>query len=87
MVEVVNCATPACSVPDPATLPLTRNCTVSPSGGGPAIATQLFATYAYQLGIGTGLLSQGAAISLAIFPILLLVVIVQLVYIRRAETL
>jgi hypothetical protein len=33
-----------------------------------------------------GLLSQGAAISLAIFPILLLVVIVQLVYIRKAET-
>src|SRR5271170_5115460 len=57
------------------------------TGGGPANATQLFATYAYQLGIGTGLLSQGAAISLAIFPIPLLVVIVQLVYIRRAETL
>ena len=57
------------------------------TGGGPANATQLFATYAYQLGIGTGLLSQGAAISLAIFPILLLVVIVQLLYIRRTETL
>lgn len=57
------------------------------TGGGPANATQLFATYAYQLGIGTGLLSQGAAISLAIFPILLAVVIVQLIYIRRAETL
>src|ERR1700758_2179357 len=57
------------------------------TGGGPANATQLFATYAYQLDIGTGLLSQGAAISLAIFPILLLVVIVQLVYIRRTETL
>ena len=56
------------------------------TGGGPANATQLFATYAYQLGIGTGLLSEGAAISLAIFPVLLLVVIVQLVYIRRAET-
>jgi multiple sugar transport system permease protein len=56
------------------------------TGGGPANATQLFATYAYQLGIGTGLLSQGAAISLAIFPILLLVVIVQLLYIRRTET-
>jgi multiple sugar transport system permease protein len=56
------------------------------TGGGPANTTQLFATYAYQLGIGTGLLSQGAAISLAIFPILLIVVIVQLVYIRKAET-
>jgi len=56
------------------------------TGGGPANTTQLFATYAYQIGIGTGLLSQGAAISLAIFPILLLVVIVQLVYIRKTET-
>jgi multiple sugar transport system permease protein len=57
------------------------------TGGGPANATQLFATYAYQIGIGTGLLSQGAAVSLAMFPVLLLVVIVQLVYIRRVETL
>ncbi len=56
------------------------------TGGGPANATQLFATYAYQIGIGTGLLSQGATISLAVFPVLLLVVIVQLVYIRRVET-
>jgi multiple sugar transport system permease protein len=56
------------------------------TGGGPANATQLFATYAYQIGIGTGLLSQGAAISLAMFPILLIVVIVQLLYIRRVET-
>ncbi|HZT86471.1 MAG TPA: sugar ABC transporter permease [Stellaceae bacterium] len=56
------------------------------TGGGPANATQLFATYAYQIGIGTGLLSQGAAISLAVFPVLLLVVVIQLVYIRRVET-
>jgi multiple sugar transport system permease protein len=56
------------------------------TGGGPANATQLFATYAYQLGIGTGLLSQGATISLAVFPVLLVVVVVQLLYIRRVET-
>ena len=56
------------------------------TGGGPANATHLFATYAYQVGIGTGLLSEGAAISLAMFPILLIVVIVQLLYIRRVET-
>ena len=55
------------------------------TGGGPANATQLFATYAYQIGIGTGLLSQGATISLAVFPVLLLVVIVQLFYIRKVE--
>ena len=56
------------------------------TGGGPANSTQLFATYAYQIGVGTGLLSQGAAISLAMFPVLLIVVIVQLLYIRRVET-
>jgi multiple sugar transport system permease protein len=56
------------------------------TGGGPANATQLFATYAYQIGIGTGLLSEGATISLAVFPVLLVVVIVQLLYIRRVET-
>ena len=56
------------------------------TGGGPANATHLFATYGYQMGVGTGLLSQGAAISLAMFPILFLIVIVQLLYIRRVET-
>ena len=56
------------------------------TGGGPANATHLFATYAYQLGIGTGLLSQGAAVSLAMFPLLFGIVIFQLLYIRRVET-
>ena len=35
--------------------------------------------------LGTGLLSEGAAISLAMFPVLFLVVIIQLLYIRRVE--
>jgi multiple sugar transport system permease protein len=56
------------------------------TGGGPANATHLFATYAYQLGIGTGLLSEGAAVSLAMFPLLFLIVIFQLLYIRKVET-
>jgi multiple sugar transport system permease protein len=56
------------------------------TGGGPANATHLFATYAYQLGIGTGLLSQGAAVSLAMFPLLFGIVIFQLIYIRKVET-
>jgi multiple sugar transport system permease protein len=55
------------------------------TGGGPANSTHLFATYAYQIGIGTGLLSEGAAISLAMFPMLFLIVVVQLWYIRRVE--
>jgi multiple sugar transport system permease protein len=56
------------------------------TGGGPANATHLFATYAYQIGVGTGLLSEGAAIALAMFPVLLLIVVIQLLYIRRVET-
>ena len=55
------------------------------TGGGPANATHLFATYAYQIGVSTGLLGEGAAVSLAMFPALLVVVIVQLLYIRRVE--
>src|SRR5437867_6445069 len=38
------------------------------TGGGPANATHLFATYAYQLGVGTGPLSAAPAIPPAIFP-------------------
>jgi multiple sugar transport system permease protein len=56
------------------------------TGGGPANSTHLFATYAYQVGVGAGLLSEGAAISLAMFPVLFLVVVIQLLYIRRVET-
>jgi len=55
------------------------------TGGGPANATHLFSTYAYQLAVGTGLLSQGAAVSLAMFPLLTLIVVAQLLYIRRVE--
>ena len=56
------------------------------TGGGPANATHLFATYAYQIGIVSGLLSEGAAVSLAMFPFLFVIVVVQLLYIRRVET-
>jgi multiple sugar transport system permease protein len=55
------------------------------TGGGPANSTHLFATYAYQIGIITGLLGEGAAASLAMFPILFLIVVIQLWYIRRVE--
>ncbi len=55
------------------------------TGGGPANSTHLFATYAYQVGVATGLLGEGAAISLAMFPILFLIVVFQLWYIRRVE--
>jgi multiple sugar transport system permease protein len=55
------------------------------TGGGPANSTHLFATYAYQIGIITGLLGEGAAASLAMFPLLFLIVVIQLWYIRRVE--
>lgn len=55
------------------------------TGGGPANSTHLLATYAYQIGVATGLLGEGAAISLAMFPILFVILILQLWYIRRVE--
>jgi multiple sugar transport system permease protein len=55
------------------------------TGGGPANSTHLVATYAYQLGVGTGLLGEGAAISLFMFPVLFAVVWIQLRYLKRIE--
>jgi multiple sugar transport system permease protein len=55
------------------------------TGGGPANSTHLLATYAYQLGVATGLLGEGAAISLFMFPVLFIVVWFQLRYLRRLE--
>ena len=55
------------------------------TGGGPANSTHLFATYAYQVGVATAKLGEGAAASLAMFPVLFLVVLFQLWYIRGSE--
>jgi multiple sugar transport system permease protein len=55
------------------------------TGGGPANATHLIATYAYQVGVATGLLGEGAAISLFMLPVLFVVVWLQLRYLRRME--
>jgi len=55
------------------------------TGGGPANSTHLLATYAYQVGVATGLLGEGAAISLFMLPVLLIVVWAQLRYLRRLE--
>jgi multiple sugar transport system permease protein len=56
------------------------------TGGGPANSTHLLATYAYQIGVATGLLGEGAAISLFMLPVLFVVVWVQLRYLRRLES-
>jgi multiple sugar transport system permease protein len=51
--------------------------------GGPINTTHLFATLAYQVGLQGGNLGQGAAISLFIFPLLAVVVFLQLRYVRK----
>lgn len=53
--------------------------------GGPMNMTHLFATLSFAIGLGGGNLGQGAAISLFLFPLLVIVVFVQLRFIRREE--
>ncbi len=53
------------------------------TSGGPVNTTHLFATFAYQMGLSGGNLGQGAAISLFLFPMLAVIVFVQLRYIRK----
>ncbi|OLC12509.1 MAG: hypothetical protein AUH29_16095 [Candidatus Rokubacteria bacterium 13_1_40CM_69_27] len=51
--------------------------------GGPINSTHLFATLARQVGLESGQIGQGAAISLYLFPVLVLVVWAQLKFVRR----
>jgi len=51
--------------------------------GGPINSTHLFATLARQVGLESGQLGQGAAISLYLFPVLVFVVWAQLRFVRR----
>jgi multiple sugar transport system permease protein len=51
--------------------------------GGPINSTHLFATLARQIGLESGQIGQGAAISLYLFPVLMFVVWVQLRFVRR----
>ena len=53
--------------------------------GGPANSTHVFATYAYQIGMVAGELSNGAAISLFMFPFMLVFTIAVLWYQRRDQ--
>jgi multiple sugar transport system permease protein len=54
--------------------------------GGPENMTHLFATLTYTTGLIGGKISQGAAISLFLFPFMLTVVYLQLKLIRRDTT-
>ena len=51
--------------------------------GGPINSTHLFATLARQIGLESGQIGQGAAISLYLFPVLVFVVWVQLRFVRK----
>jgi multiple sugar transport system permease protein len=53
------------------------------TGGGPLNATHLLATLSYQVGIASGRLGEGAAISLSMLPVLFVLVVVQIIYLRR----
>jgi len=51
--------------------------------GGPINATQIFATMAYDVALVAGRIGEGSAISLFLFPALLIVIILMLRYLRR----
>jgi len=53
--------------------------------GGPYSSTHVFGTYAYELAMRAAKLGQGASISLFLFPFLLVVIVLQLWYIRRSD--
>src|SRR6186997_3142542 len=53
--------------------------------GGPFNSTQVLPTWAYAVGIDSGSLGAGAAISLFLFPLLVLVTILMLFFARRAQ--
>jgi multiple sugar transport system permease protein len=51
--------------------------------GGPQNATQLFATYAFDIAMGAGQLGLGASVALAMFPALALLIFALTIYVRR----
>src|SRR5512138_1523291 len=51
--------------------------------GGPINATQIFATMAYDVALVAGRIGEGSAVSLFLFPALLIVIILMLRYLRR----
>ena len=53
--------------------------------GGPFNSTQVLTTWAYQIGIESGSLGEGAAISLFLFPLLAAVTILMLFFAKRAQ--
>jgi multiple sugar transport system permease protein len=56
------------------------------TGGGPRNSTQVLATLSYQVGLGTGKLGEGAAISLTMLPALSLLMVWQLWQLVRRDS-
>jgi multiple sugar transport system permease protein len=54
--------------------------------GGPANATQVLATYAFDVAMGGGQLGQGAAIALTMVPALALLIFAMTLYLRPAKS-
>ena len=54
--------------------------------GGPANATHLFATYAFDVAMGGGQLGMGASIALAMLPPLALIIIAMSIYMKPAKS-
>ena len=54
--------------------------------GGPANATQLFATYAFDIAMGGGQLGMGASIALSMVPPLALLILAMAIYLRPDKT-
>jgi multiple sugar transport system permease protein len=53
--------------------------------GGPFNSTQVLPTWAFAIGINSGSLGEGAAISLYLFPLLIAVTVAMLFFARRAQ--
>ncbi len=52
--------------------------------GGPMNSTHVLATLSYQIGVATGRIGEGAAISLTMLPLLLILVVYQVWHLRRS---
>ncbi len=55
------------------------------TNGGPINSTQVLTTWAFQTGVQSGSLGEGAAVSLFLLPVLAFVAIGMLVFARRVE--
>jgi multiple sugar transport system permease protein len=54
--------------------------------GGPANATHLFATYAFDIAMGAGQFGQGASIALSMVPPLALIILAMAIYMRPSKS-